>query len=223
MLGIQTDNTLASQVQEQHVVAVQTAAIKAASECGWVNAQQRVTVDLGAEQDTLDYPEGGTPGSIRAMSVYDGDRYIPLDPRIIPISADGDQEQIAGGATFQGIQGRPRYYEQRHQIKLAPFSDKAYKVRIDYMRPTNLPLATSVSIVDGMLIVFAAASMMCKQMENDSGATYYAGLYTDRMRTLMGWQSQGTTFAMASDADMGEDEMPGLDPVPSWDRRPTVR
>jgi hypothetical protein len=38
----------------------------------------------------------------------------------------------------------------------------------------------------------------------------------------MAWQSQGSTFAMSSEADMGEDELLNVDHVPNWDRRPTV-
>lgn len=223
MLGIQTDNTLATQVQEQHIIVVQASAIKAAQECAWVNSQARVTVDLGAEQDTLNYPESGAPGSVRAMSVYDADRYFHLDPRIIPISADQDQEKLAGGATFQGVQGRPRYFEQRAQLKLWPYSDKAYKVRIDYVRQMNLPSNESVSIIDAQLIIYGAASMLSRQMSDTDSAVYYAGLYNDRKMALAGWQSQGTTFAMSSEADLGEDDTPGIDPAPSWDRTPAVR
>lgn len=223
LLGIQTDNSLATQVAEQHIVAVQAAAVKAAQECSWVNAQGRVTVELGTAQDTLNYPEGGTAGCIRGMAVYDGDRYIPLDPSIIPLAADADQEQTAGGAAFTGVQGRPRYYEQRAQIKLAPFSDKAYPVRIDYMRPTNLPLAGSVSIVDAQLIIYAGASIISRQMSDNDGAVYYRDLYLDRRNTLMAWQSQGTTFSMSSDADLGEHEDVGCMQVPAWDTSPTVR
>ena len=223
MLGIQTDNTLATQVQEQHIVAVQAAAVKAAQECAWVNAQARTTVTLEAEQDSINYPENAGPGSVRDMAVYDGDMYYRVEPRIIPAYADQDQEQEAGGATFQGVQGRPRYYEQRGQIKTSPFSDKQYKVRIDYVRPINLPLAASVSIVDAQMIIYAAASMISRQMSDVEGATYYAGLYTDRRNALVAWQSQGTTISLSAEADLSEDEAGYTEAVPSWDRRPTVR
>jgi hypothetical protein len=225
MCGIQTDNSLASQVEEQHVVAVNTAATKAAQECGWVNAQGRVTVTLEAEQDTLNYPDGVTAGSVRSMAVYDEDaqRYYQLEPRVIPVQADQDQEQAAGGEQFTGVQGRPRYYEQRNQIKLLPYSDRQYPVRIDYLRQIQMPTGGSVSIIDAQLIIFGAASMIATQMSDERMAAYYAGLYTDRKNALMAWQSQGSTFAMSTEADMGEDEVVDGDLVPHWDRSPTVR
>lgn len=222
MLGIQTDSGLASQVEEQHVAIVNAAAIKVQQECAWVNAQGRVTVDLQDEQDTLDYPENAGPGSVRAMAVYENERYYPLQPRIIPIHADQDQQQAAGGDDFKIAQSRPRYYEQRDQIKLWPYSDKPYKVRIDYMRPVTMPHPNSVSIVDGMLIIYMAASLLAQTMgDRDQSATYSA-LYTDRKNALMAWQSQGTTFAMSTEADLGEEELLDPDLIPRWDRRPTI-
>ena len=69
MLGIQTDNSLSTQVQEQHIVAVNMAAVKAAQECRWVNAQGRVTITLGAEQQLFNYPEDSGPGWLMTGSV----------------------------------------------------------------------------------------------------------------------------------------------------------
>lgn len=223
-LGIQTSSELGSQVAEQHIVAINQAALKVQQECAWVNAQGRVTVELQAEQDTLNYPEDSGPGSVRAMSVYDiqGERAFPLDPRVIPVHADKDQQQAAGGEVFKSVQGRPRYYEQRNQIKLWPYSDKPYKIRIDYLRPVQMPEPNSVSIVDGMLIVYAATAMVATQMNDPRMAAYYVGLYVDRKNALMAWQSQGTTFAMSSEADLAEDEAFDSSLMPHWDRRPTM-
>jgi hypothetical protein len=223
-LGIQTDASLGSQSAERHIVAVNQAALKVQQECAWVNAQARTTVDLEAEQDTLNYPEGTGPGSVRAMSVYDADaeKSFLLDPRIIPVQADKDQQQAAGGDLFKSVQGRPRYYEQRDQIKLWPWSDKPYKVRIDYLRAVTMPTEGSISIVDAMLIIYAAASMLATQRGDDRMAAYYGGLYTDRKNALMAWQSQGTDFSMSTEADLGEDEMFDSTLIPQWDRRPTI-
>jgi hypothetical protein len=223
-LGVQTTSDLGSQVAEQHIVAINQAALKAQQECSWVNAQGRMTVDLQAEQNTLNYPENSGPGSIRAAAVFDPDieRYYPLSPRIIPVHADQDQQQAAGGESFKAVQGRPRVYEQRNQIILWPYSDKPYKVRFDYLRPVTMPEPNSVSIVDAMLIIYMATSMIATQMNDDRMATYYLGLYMDRKNALMAWQSQGSTFAMSTEADLAEGE--GFDEslLPSWDRRPTM-
>lgn len=221
MLGIQTDSSLASQVNEQHIVAVNAAAVKAQQECGWVNAQGRVTVDLQAEQNTVNYPENAGPGSIRGMAVYEYERYYPVEARIIPVHADQDQQQLAGGDTFKGVQGRPRYFEQRNQIMLWPFSDKAYPLRIDYVRPVTMPTEDSISIIDAMLIIYGAASMISTQLGDPGQAAYYGTLYSDRLRALMAVQSQGTKFAMSTEADLGEDEFIREDLIPNWDRRPT--
>jgi hypothetical protein len=222
LLGIQTDNSLATQVTEQHIVAINTVATKAAQECGWVNAQRRVTVILQAEQKVLNYPSNCGPGNVRAIAVYDEDRYWPLEPGIIPVHADQDQEQAEGGDTFDSVQGRPRIWEQREQIELYPYSDKQYPVRIDYLAPITMPTEGTVSIIDAQLIIHGTVSMIAQQMGDKEMRDYHAALYVDRMRALMAWQSQGTTVPLSSEADLGEHEVVMVR-APNWARSPTVR
>ncbi len=222
-LGIQTNSALSTQLNEQHVAIINAAALKAQQECAWVNAQRRVTVDLQAEQDTLNYPDNAGPGSVRGMVVFEDDRYYILTPRIIPLKADQDQQQAAGGEDFKAAQGRPLYFEQRDQIKLWPYSDKPYKVRIDYLAPVQMAADASVSIIDAMMIVYASCAMIAQQRGEPESARFFAGQYDDRKRALMGWQSQGTTFALNTEADLAEDEFIREDQIPQWDRRPTIR
>lgn len=222
LLGIQTDNTIATQVHEQHVVAINIIAAKAAQECAWVNAQRRLTVVLQAEQKSVNYPESCGPGNVRAIAVYDADRYWPLERGIIPVHADQDQEQIEGGDTFDGVQGRPAVYEQRAQIELWPYSDEQYPLRIDYVAPITMPLEGTVSIIDANLIIHGTVSMIAQQMGDKEMRDYHAALYDDRRRALMAWQSQGTTVPMSAEADLGENEGVTVQ-APNWDRSPTVR
>lgn len=219
---MQTDSGLASQVEEQHIIAVNMAARKVLQDCGWVNAQQRITITLQAEQETINYPTGCGPGSLRAMAVFDENRYYPVEPRIIPVQADQDQFALAGGDTYKGVQGRPRYYEQRKQIHTWPTSDKQYPVRMDFMANIEMNDDDAVSIIDAQLIIFFAASIISQQKGDPEQAKYYAGLYSDRRNALMAWQSQGSRFAMATEADLGEDEFLREDLIPNWDRRPTA-
>lgn len=220
LLGIQTTSGLAAQTQEQHITAVQMAAEDVAKDCRWVNAQRRVTVTVGAEQTVLNYPAGATPGSIINLAVYADQRYYALVPQVIPISVDTDQEAIAGGAVLAAVLGRPQVYEQREQINLWPRTDKAYPVRIEYMQAMNLPLESSISVVDAMLIVYAAASLISKQMENDSGAVYYDSRYQDRLGDLRAWQNSTGDVVMSTDADLSEGEGP-LEHRPNWNTAAT--
>lgn len=222
LLGIQTTSGLAAQTQDQHVTAVRMAAADVAKDCRWVSAQKRVTVTLGAQQAVLDYPEASGPGAVLAVAVYDIERYIPLEQRIIPIQADTDQELALGGTPLVSVTARPRYFEQRKQIEFWPRTDKAYQVRVEFMQRMDLPLENSESVVDAMLIVYLAASLISKQMENDSGALYYQSRYEDRLGDLRGWQSAGTAFALDEQADLGEDEGNPLERMrPNWNTAPT--
>lgn len=222
LLGVQTSSALAAAVGEQHVAAVQAAAMKVAQDCRWVNAQRQATVTLNEEQDVVNYPTGCGPGSIMGMAVYHQDRYYALEARVIPVQADTDQELTAGGDTLRGVLGMPRYYEQRAQIKLWPRTDAAYPLRMEFMADMTLAQAETISVVDAQLIVYWAASMISRQQENTDGAAYYAELYGDRLGSLKAWQASGSRFALDSNADLEEGELPfgGIE-TPNWSRLPT--
>lgn len=222
-VGVQTNSALSSQEDESHIAIAQAAAMKAAQDCRWVNAQEQVTITLGAEQNVIDYPESCGPGSILSIAVYDQTRYWPLEQRIIPVAASQDQEQAAGGDTFKAVQGRPRYYQSLHQIKLWPYSDKQYPLRVEYMRPMNLPTDDSMSIVDGQLCIYATAALISKKMGDSDQAESFWGLYRDRLTSLRGWQAAGTRFPLNSEADLAENEFTVENILPSWDRGPTLR
>lgn len=191
-------------------------------ECGWVNILGRVTVTIGLEQDTLNYPDDARPGSIRAVAVYDNDRYYLLEPRVIPVNADTDQELIVGNPKIEQVLGRPKFYQQRHQIQFWPRTNKPYPVRMEYAKRVDMPTDDTVSIVDAQLIVYAAAAMIAMQMGDEKQAKWLGGLYDERMMSLRGWQSAGTRFAMDSQADFGEEEFFRDDALPNWNRGPTV-
>lgn len=233
LLGIQTTSGLAIQVNEQHETVVRLAAADVAKDCRWVTTLLRTTIHVGAQQNLVDYPPNTGPGCVLAMAVYnpntnnsdnDNSRYIPLTQAIIPIMFDTDQELAAGGATLDKICSRPTHFEQRQQIALHPRTDQPYQIRVEAQQFLDLPLAGSMSIVDAMLIVYKAASMLSKQMEDDAGAAYYAGLYADRYGDLKAWQSAGTDVILSTQADFNEDEANRLEiHRPNWDQSPTVR
>lgn len=218
LLGMQQATSLAGQVDDQHLAAVKAAALKVMQDCRWVTAQRHVSVETGIEADTLNYPQDVGAGAILGIAVYESDRYYPLESRIIPAQADTDVEQAIGQPTYAKVLGRPRYYEQRDQIKLWPTTDKSYHLRIEILLRGDLPTNNSVSIVDGQLIIYKAVEMISLIGGELDMAKYYGAQYVDRLTTLRGWQSADTRFAMDSEADMGEDEFFNQDLIPRWDR-----
>lgn len=221
-LGIQTSNDLGSQVEEQHVAAVNSAALRVQMECGWVNTLKRVTVQSQIHEDRLAYPEDCRPGAIRGMAVYDAGRYYAMEPRVIPVQADTDQQAAEGADALLAVVGRPRYYQQRELIYIWSRTDKSYPIRIEYMARADMPKDETVCIVDGELIAYAATEIVAMQMADDKLASYYRERYTTRMQALRGWQSAGTRFAMDSEADFAEDEFNRDDVMPNWNRAPSV-
>jgi hypothetical protein len=211
------------------------AAADVAKDCRWVSTQMRTTVSIGAQQNVVNYPADTGPGSILSVSVYipstapagsvsNTSRYIPLIQSIIPAALDTDQELAEGGAALEAVCSTPTHFEQRAQIAIHPRTDQAYELRIEAQRSVDMPLASSVSIVDAMLIVYKAASMISKQMMDTDGAAYYAGLYADRLGDLKAWQSAGTDVVLDTQADLNEDEGNRLElRRPNWDSSPTVR
>ena len=233
-LGEQTNFALGSQTSEQVLTAVNGAAYKVQQDCRWVNLLKQITVLLGNEQNVMNYPDGVNAGSITGMAVWgdysdtfdDGNlRYYAMEKRIIPVLASQDIQQAAGGAAFDQVKGRPIYWQELDQIKLWPYTNRQYKVRIEYLQNAYLPLDSSVSITDGLLIVYMAASMVATQRENPDQAKYLLALYADRMMALRAWQSAGNRFALDSQADLGEDEFILDQLTPNWFRgitAPTV-
>jgi len=222
-LGFSTGNQLSLAVNAQHVAVVNAAALKVQQECGWINALARMTITLGAEQDVINLPTGCKPGCIRSMAVYDQDKYWPLEPRVIPVQADTDQEMIVGQPTLARVLGRPKYYQERSgQLYLWPRSDQTYPIRFEYLKSAEMVDDGDVSPYDGPLIVYAAAAMLAIQMESREQAQHYSGLYNDRMMALRGWQQEGTRFAIDSEADLGENEFVRDELLPNWNRGPTA-
>lgn len=218
LLGMQESTSLSGQVDHQHLASVKAAALTVMQDCRWVNAQRHVSVDTGIEAHTLNYPEDVGPGAILGMAVYADSRYYPLESRIIPAQADTDVEEAVGQPTYAKVLGRPRYYEQRDQIKLWPTTDKSYPLRIEILLRGDLPTENSTSIVDGQLIIYKAVEMISVIRGETELAQYYGLQYSTRLTTLRGWQSADTRFAMDSEADMGEDEFFNQDLIPRWDR-----
>lgn len=221
-LGLATGNQLAAAVHEQHIAAVNDAALRVQGECGWANLVARTTVTLGAEQNVLNYPSDSRPGSIRGVAVYTNDRYYALEPRVLPVQTDTDQEVEEGQPDLERVLGRPNFYQQRDQIYLYPRSDQAYPVRIEYLQRVEMNTDDEVSKVDAQLIVLAAASTVASIMGDKDQAAFYEAKYQERMRTLRGWQSAGTRFAVDSEADFAEEEFIRDELMPNWNRGPTA-
>lgn len=221
-LGIQTDESLSTQANDRHTAIVQAAALEVMQDCRWVNAQRRVEVPLGITQSVLAYPANSGPGSIMGLAVWvdEQQQYYGLNKQIIPVWADQAQQIAAGGAALESVAGTPRIFEEREQINLWPVSDKAYTIRIDYMLMGNLPTEGSMSIVDGLLIVYKAGMNIASGDGDDLAAARMAGGYKNRLSALRGWQAAGTRFPMDSRADFSEGELLNT-PVPNWYRGPT--
>jgi hypothetical protein len=223
ILGMATSDVIATQVGEQHVLFVQMAAEEVATECKWITTRGEVTLDLQEEQQLLDYPENGGPGCVEAMGVWDegSNTYYPIHATVIPVTGSLDQLEAAGEPTFQIAQGRPSRFEQGLQIRLWPASDKPYKIRVRYRRPANLPTPASMSIVDGLAIVYRAAAM-AMDLEDPLMAKKLEARAAMRIAKLRGFHQGNLDIQLNPDADMGEDEHLTVE-RPRWDTRPTIR
>lgn len=230
-LGEQTNFSLGSQTSEQVLAAIQGASYKVLQDCRWVNPLVQITTTIGIAQTVMNYPAGVNAGSITGMAVWgdyndtfdDGNlRYYAMEKRIIPVAASQDIQQAVGGAPFESIQGRPLYWQELNQIKIWPYTNRQYKVRIEYIQNALLPDDSTMSITDGQLIVYMAASMVATQRENPDQARYMLSLYADRMMALRAWQSAGNRFALDPEADLGEDEFNLDRNVPNWYRGVTI-
>lgn len=218
-------------ILDQRNAQIDAASLKAAQDCRFSAPTGRVTLDLGIQQNVLNYPAGLSPGDIIDVAVYDStlggggiNGYIALEKRSAPPVADQDQEQAAGGTTFSGVCGIPQFWwEEAGQIHLWPYSDIAYKIRIRFAKALTFANDNVVSIIDAQLIIYYAAFLVRKAKHDDDGAQHWLGLYTDRMRAVKAWQATGEKVALVSDASFDESEEAWMSALPRWSTAPTIR
>lgn len=218
-------------ILDQRNAQIDAASLKTAQDCRFAFPTGRTTVDLGIQQNVLNYPTGLSAGDIIDMAVYDStgasgsvSGYIAIEKRSAPPEADQDQEQAAGGATFSNVCGLPQFWwNESGQIHLWPFSDIAYKVRIRYAKVLTFANDSVVSIVDAQMIIYYAAFLVRQAKHDSEGAQHWLTLYTDRMRAIKAWQSTGQKIALVSDASFDESEEAWMSDLPRWSTAPTVR
>jgi hypothetical protein len=222
-LGLTTDGQLSSMVQAQHLAILNAAARKVQQECSWISATDRQTFTLGVQENVLNLPGGTKAGSIRAIAVYADNRYYALQPRVLPVQSDTDQEMIVGGETLQRMCGRPRYYQERaKQVYFWPRADIEYPVRMEWLKSFEYAAEGDILPCDAQLIIYAATFMLAALRGDEVQKGLFEKLYGDRMIALRGWQQAGTEFMIDSEADFAEDEFMRDDKFPNWNRNPTV-
>ncbi len=224
ILGRATDDTLAAQTLAQENAFVDMGAVQVQQDRHGGPLERRTTFNLGAEQNEIAYPSSCGAGGILELAVYDADagQYYAVKPRVIPVAADQDQEQIAGGDTFTAVQGRPLYYQQLTLLRLHPYSDKAYKLRARHLLRVTFTDEITASVVDAQAIIYFAAAMSWDALGERGSFDTYMGLYQSRIRQLMAWQTTGDAVAIANDASFDEvDE--AMAQLPNWDTGPTIR
>lgn len=225
-LGMATDDVLASQNTEQFDALLDSAYLEAFADCRWLKPTTQTTFNVGIAQYKVPYPAGTTPGSIMSAAIYDieTNEYVRISKRIIPVELSVDQSEILGGDDYARIQGKPHRYEPRGDfIYLDPPPDKPYRIRIEYQTVRKFVDDTTVSTVDGLLILYNA--LAAERIRDPQEASVWNSKYVKRLSMLRGWQSTGEKFAMDSTASFDEMEelQSGLHGLPNYDRSPTVR
>lgn len=224
LLGQATSDVIATQVADQQVVTVQTAAREVALRCYWVTLRGEVTLDLGIEQEFINYPEDAGAGSVEAIGVWDEGQqfYIPLHEKVIPVQASNDQMVLQGQPALAIVTGMPTHFEQLKQIRTHPISDKAYKLRVRYQRPVQMPNPDSLSLVDAQAIIMLSVAMSLETLGDLQLADRWSARADRRIRDLRAHHQGNQDLQLNRNADMGEDEHLQVD-RPRWDTRPTLR
>ena len=231
LMGETANTAQAAQVLNQRNAFIRAAYLKVSAKVKWATNISRDTVDTGIAANTLNQPAGCAPGSVIEMSYYDPNGvsssgtggYIPIEKRYAPTSADQDQEQAVGGATFTAVQGAPQYWwEEGGQLRLYPYTDKSYKIRRMWNKLCIFTDDTTPSLVDGQLVAYYAGWLACVRKDPDL-AGMFKELFTDRLSDLRKDQNTGQSIPIDASAQMGENQRDWYDQRPMWSQAPTVR
>ena len=152
-LGFTTNASQAGLVQQEFEELARSAAmaVYAAHEWGSLKAEERA--EIGIDQTVVDYPNGTTASDLIAVSVWDGDRYVSLAERFIPLSMTQSPKLDEGEPASIQDRSRPLYFDKRAQIVIAPRPDKIYELKLFFTRSADLATPSTVSVVDAELII----------------------------------------------------------------------
>ncbi len=201
---------------------IDIAALEMHNDGPWPVAEVRTTIDLGQEQYKFAYPVDCDLGSIRELSICLADsgvsHYTPLEQRPLPSYLDTDQQEAVGGALYDGVQGEPRYWNQRGGfIFVFPVNDShARKVRMAYQPRKTFANDDAISIVDGQCILYKALELYYGSIEDEYNSKRWEAKYTKRCATLRGFQNSGKALALDTSASFSDFGDPSR-PVPNWD------
>lgn len=222
-LGQQTSEALAGQTGDQYNAFIDTASLAVFAESRWLSAQRRTTVDLGAEQYKLAWPADAAVGSLLAAAITTGAgvAYTDLEKRPFPVRTDTDLEEAEGGATYDAVQGTPRYIDPRGDgLYLYPVNDSTpRKVRLHYVVRQRMTTDAQTSICDGQAIMLHAVALAWQAHGDERNADVYMAQYRERIASLRAWQNTGRRIAIDEDARMG-DEPDEFAAWPRWDTSP---
>lgn len=152
-LGFTTNAAQSPLVKQEFEERARAAALAVYAEHEWGPLKDQKRVNVGIDQTVIDYPANAGPDDVISVSVWDGNRYIPLLERYIPASMQQDPLLDEGEPASVSDRARPLYFEKRQQILIAPRPDKIYEIKIIYNLNPDLATDEAVCVVDGELII----------------------------------------------------------------------
>lgn len=226
--GLTTNGAQSGQTKLMIDAFIGTAYLKVFAECKWAAASRRFTADLLQGQSILNLPPGCSPGSLRAIAYalasQQDSNYVLVKKMPIPVQADQDQQEAAGGSILQAAEGFPQYWEERNkQLVVWPISNDAYKIRMDYTAQSEFLDDITDSTVDAQLIMFWATRMYMIRIGDGTAANDYAMQYKERRDALVAGANDSQRFIPTDNTASFADTFDGGIIVPQWNNLPTVR
>lgn len=179
-LGFSTNQAQAALVKQEFEERVRAAALAVYAEHTWGTLKRDLRVTVGIDQTVVDYPNDTTAGDLISVNVWDGTRYVPLLERYLKASDTQDPLVDEGEPASVSGRGRPRYFEKRSQITIAPRPDQQYELKLIYNLSTDLPTGTAVSVVDAELIILRTIADKRVDMGDEASAAVMEKRYDAR-------------------------------------------
>lgn len=183
-LGFSTNASQAALVKQEFEERVRAAALAVYAEHEWGTLKREARTVVGIDQIVIDYPVGSTAGDLLSVGVWDGSEYVPLLERYLKASDTQDPLVDQGEPASVSGRGRPRWFEKRSQITIAPRPDQQYEVKMVYNLAADLPDGMSVSVVDAELIILRTIADKRADMGDEVSASVAEKRYEARALSI---------------------------------------
>jgi len=217
-LGFDPEGDSNDMISKQLDEFIRAASLEANEKCAWAYSQTTYDITTGEQQGEIQYPPGCGPGSILQVSIWlDDDRrasyptlrglkppntYLPLMRVRMANDLDADPLLELGGDDADKVLGIPLYWDVRKAIRIRPYTDQAYQMRVLFTETPELRCDTDRTVMDAELIMLLTLSQYQEYAGDYASGQTYRARAEQRIVRLRAQQSTGQRMNLMRGVDL---------------------